>query len=159
MFSQIGVIRLNKTEVWCLNYLSQKGLNNICHGLEEMNFQEKELFNFLLCVRHLSSRHDILATVTPIHAMLGWFSRKPLCFSKWIPSYLQACPTVHASNFVEMVLYILMFCKNAYIMIIVSWTTLCGIDFSKMLFNNSFSILSLNLVRSKHYQIQIAKKY
>lgn len=57
-----------------------------------------------------------------------------------------------------MVSYILMFCKNAYTMIIVSWTILCGIDFSKLLFINSFSILSLNLVRSKHYQIQIAKK-
>ena len=69
-----------------------------------------------------------------------------------------ACPSVNIPYSIELVLYIPMFCKNAYIMIIVSWTIRCGIDFSKLLFINSFSILSLNIVRSNHYQIQITKK-
>ena len=63
-WATVGAIRINKIELWFLDYLSEKWLDNICHGLEEMNFSRKSVAEFLT-LHHLSSRCDILATITP----------------------------------------------------------------------------------------------
>ena len=93
LFSQIGVICLNKMEVWCLDYLSQKGLNNICYGLEEMNFSRKSTVEFpalhaspLFQTWYLSD-HNFKSSKAWILWKLNIqrFSRKSIPFSKWIP--------------------------------------------------------------------------
>ena len=93
LFSQIGVIRLNKMEVWCLDYLSQKGLNNICHGLKEMNFSRKSIVEFpalhaspLFQTRYLSDRNFKSSKAWILWKLnIQRFSRKSIPFSKWIP--------------------------------------------------------------------------
>ena len=61
---KIGAIHLNQFEVWGLECLSQKGLDDICHGLEGMNFQETNITKFPI-LRHLLSGCEILTIVAP----------------------------------------------------------------------------------------------
>ena len=63
-WATIGAIHLNKIEVWRPDYLSEKGLNNICHGLRGMNFFQEKCCK-ILALHHLSSKCGFLVTVTP----------------------------------------------------------------------------------------------
>ena len=55
---------MKQFEELSFNYLSLKGLNDVCHGLEGMKFSRKNVIEFhALC--HLPSGRNILMTVTP----------------------------------------------------------------------------------------------
>ena len=62
--ARIGAIHLSQLEVWVLEHLSQKDLDDIYHRLEGMHFLRNNITKFPT-LRHLPSRYYILTTVTP----------------------------------------------------------------------------------------------
>ena len=61
-WARIGVIWLNQLEVWGLEHPPQKGLDDICHGLEGINFLRKNVTEFPTLL-YLPYRPDILMTI------------------------------------------------------------------------------------------------
>ena len=63
-WARIGVIRLNQLEVWGLDHPPQKGLDDIYHRLEGINFLRKTVIEFPTLL-YLPYGPDILMTVAP----------------------------------------------------------------------------------------------